>query len=900
MIQDVMHVHRTRGSGMLKIVLACFLAFLIHASWAQVTVPFQVVNTSTFPDTDLYVAVVGINYTTGAHIWIDPRNSQILPMDRSYNTVAGPTPNGNMGPGGDGRYANCFARLSDIPNKTFNLPPIAGCRVFISRGSQLYFYFFGSTGAPSGYTAPDHLNPNDPNKGIMFEIIELTNNQYGFFGNTSRVDAFKYPMGLELYGTNGYYKKVGELKTKDQIIADFRANVPAEFQGCVNSLGEIWAPSKTAAFQDGTNGTTPGPYANYLKPYIDQIWEKYKTVDMVFNAGEAGTFRCRVVGEELQCREINGGFEGKTGKVIRRPTTQEALEGKGVLDNGSNPDTRTVDLVVQAQLTAAINRHVVDVTTAVPGTQNWHDKSRFYPAAPMNYYARFWHLPGICIDQLAYGFAYDDVADHSPSLHTPVPTRVVAVFGGYSGSCTATAINPYLSINGGAWQNTSTASLNAGGSITFGPQPTDGTWRWTGPSGYTSTSRQITIANIQSHQAGSYRATYTNSCGAQSVRDFVITVNAVGPTVYQDCNFGGTASSLPVGNYTTAQLSARGIPNNWVSSVRVPAGYTVTLYDGDNLTGASRVLTADNSCLVNNTFNDLTSSISVAQTPASTPTLYQDCNYSGTGVSLPVGTYTTAQLSARGIPNNWVSSLRIPSGYTVALYDGDNLTGASRVLTSDYSCLVNNTFNDLTSSVQVSQGTSSGPCSGTAANGDYRYQVSTTGGSVTWTFIPQAPIAGSTMAILYVRTGSSTTFAGYTMAASGSNFVYTLPVAGGTAITFYFTYRVGNTTTERNSSASPHTYTAGATCAAGTVATLEEISSFEEEVTLYPNAVESTLNLPVNAKGAGVRILDQSGRALEKRVSSENTVDVSDLSPGVYIVLLREGNRIRPARFVKK
>ncbi|UOQ75360.1 hypothetical protein MUN84_11520 [Hymenobacter sp. 5516J-16] len=69
-------------------------------------------------------------------------------MNSSYNTVTGPTYNGNTGPGSNSKYAACFTRLSSIPNKTFTLPYIAGCRVFISRGQQLYLYFFGSSGRP--------------------------------------------------------------------------------------------------------------------------------------------------------------------------------------------------------------------------------------------------------------------------------------------------------------------------------------------------------------------------------------------------------------------------------------------------------------------------------------------------------------------------------------------------------------------------------------------------------------------------------------------------------------------------------------------------------------------------------------------------------------------------------
>jgi len=415
-------------------LLTLLLGWLLlpQASRAQGSIPFTINNTSPFPDTDLYVAIVGIDPANN-HVWINAANGQVLPMSSSYNTVTGPTINGNTGPGQNSKYAACFTRLSSIPNRTFTLPYIAGCRVYISRGQQLYFYFFGANGAPSGYTAPNPQNASDPNTGILYETIELTNNSGGFFGNTTRVDAFAYPMGLELWG-NGYYKKTGELKTAADVVAAYKANVPAEFQGTVNNAtGVISFPSKTPAFYDGTNGTTAGPYANYFKPYIDAIWNKYKNEDLIFYAGNAGVFKGRVdANDRLTVVGQSGAFTGRTGIITRRPTTQEAFEGKGVLATGVGDVT--VDLVVQAQMTAAINRHVVNTTTANPGQQNWYDVSKFYQAAPMNYYARFWHLPGISVDNLSYGFAYDDVADQSATLQTPQPTKVVATFGGYAGS----------------------------------------------------------------------------------------------------------------------------------------------------------------------------------------------------------------------------------------------------------------------------------------------------------------------------------------------------------------------------------------------------------------------------------------------------------------------------------
>jgi glucuronoarabinoxylan endo-1,4-beta-xylanase len=63
-----------------------------------------------------------------------------------------------------------------------------------------------------------------------------------------------------------------------------------------------------------------------------------------------------------------------------------------------------------------------------------------------------------------------------------------------SGSCTPTAIVPYISVNGGStWTQESAATVSStSAAVDLGPQPVSGgTWSWTGPSGFTSTARQI-------------------------------------------------------------------------------------------------------------------------------------------------------------------------------------------------------------------------------------------------------------------------------------------------------------------------------------------------------------------------------------------------------------------------
>ena len=87
---------------------------------------------------------------------------------------------------------------------------------------------------------------------------------------------------------------------------------------------------------------------------------------------------------------------------------------------------------------------------------------------------------------------------------------------------------------------------------------------------------------------------------------------------------------------------------------------------------------------------------------------YRDCPFTGLGTKVEVGEYNREAMERLGIFNNDVSSIRVPSRYTVTLYDGDNLDGESIVLTENDDCLTNNFFsnnttdwNDKVSSIKV-------------------------------------------------------------------------------------------------------------------------------------------------------------------------------------------------------
>jgi hypothetical protein len=111
--------------------------------------------------------------------------------------------------------------------------------------------------------------------------------------------------------------------------------------------------------------------------------------------------------------------------------------------------------------------------------------------------------------------------------------------------------------------------------------------------------------------------------------------------------------------------------------------------------------------------------------------------------------------------------------------------------------------------VIVNPDNSSGFC-GTLANGDYSYKAETVGSNVVFSFHPLSPIQGCALSIIFIKEGTGG-YSGNFMTAVGNDFKYTRAIAAGTPLSIYFTYSTPPTG-ERNSSATPHSYTVGANC----------------------------------------------------------------------------------------
>ena len=312
-------------------------------------------------------------------------------------------------------------------------------------------------------------------------------------------------------------------------------------------------------------------------------------------------------------------------------------------------------------------------------------------------------------------------------------------------------------------------------------------------------------------------------------------------TFYKDCNYGGYAVSLPEGNYNVGDLNAKGILNDDISSIRVNSGYEVLLYWDGNFAGSTLLVGGDNSCLVNNGWNDQASSLRVRKTTST--------NFSATiqaeSYGAMLGVQTEATTDAGGGSNvgyidtgDWMAyyNINFPSSgsykveYRVASVGGGKLSL------------------DLNAgAIQLGQVT-----------------VPNTGGWQTWTTVSHN-----------VNVNAGTYNVGIYAQAGGWNINW---------------FRI--------------TKNSGAKVAADMddfeIITSEYDPGKDFQITPNPVQQEIKLKASFNTDGGNVQLITEKGIEVYNATIQNGTIDVSHLSGGTYLLVYsRDGNKI-VKRFIKQ
>ncbi|MBK8951879.1 MAG: hypothetical protein IPM85_05775 [Chitinophagaceae bacterium] len=178
-------------------------------------------------------------------------------------------------------------------------------------------------------------------------------------------------------------------------------------------------------------------------------------------------------------------------------------------------------------------------------------------------------------------------------------------------------------------------------------------------------------------------------------------------TFYADCNYGGNAIRLQPGYYPGEKL---GIMKYAIASIQIPSNFQIKAFiNNDNLYGGSKLINTKSSCLDYSIKNKIGSLVVEERSGYggnnNLPTtdavvIYTDANYKGQSSYLLPGSFSK-MTQADGFPAKALSSLHVPPGFRVVLYEHENFGGKSITITESRSGFSYSSWNDRASSIKV-------------------------------------------------------------------------------------------------------------------------------------------------------------------------------------------------------
>jgi beta-glucanase (GH16 family) len=454
-------------------------------------------NTGNYSDSQVYVIAIGLNAAM-----------KYCHLDTAGNMI--PCVSGD-------NAAPYFVPLSSINGLQFPDTMIS-VRLYISLGAPLNIPFNTDAAGNVGIAYPNIDNPSDPSYTSVFDWEEFNLQNNTIFLNSSQVDMFGIPTQLRLYdnGAPNYTLngQMGIPYSMAQIVSDWAAQEPAEFQN-LNANNRISAPIH-GLFAAGKT------YANYFDSYINSMWAQYAASDLVLTiAGSVYTGR---VGGDGRLAFTTPG--DPVTYYVSKPTTQDVFMGAGALATGNG-----VEKQLEAQICAAFNRHVLQNISLA------NTPSAFYQAVPANYYAWFWHAHSL--NNLAYGFCYDDVSNQSTTLVSTNPRGMVVVIGANNqGTPTSIPTRTMTSVNITTSTFTITPTATKTNTLTFTATQTP-----TGSATRTATSTAVSTAVNTGTSTAARTATSTATSTAVNTGTSTATRTATSTVTLTAANTGTSTAT---------------------------------------------------------------------------------------------------------------------------------------------------------------------------------------------------------------------------------------------------------------------------------------------------------------------------------------------------------------------
>jgi len=231
-------------------------------------------------------------------------------------------------------------------------------------------------------------------------------------------------------------------------------------------------------------------------------------------------------------------------------------------------------------------------------------------------------------------------------------------------------------------------------------------------SGYSFThdASEICLSSTENDKIGSLEIEYRPTQPIYPVYPTEGSGNKI--TIYTECNYRGNSLSLAPGYYGGDKL---GLFRYDISAIEIPSSLKVKVFINNEYLGGSYYTLSENISCMNSTLNNRIGSITIEETYANNNNnnynnqyqpntnerivIFADGNYKGQSASLLPGTYST--MTQAGFPDNALSSLTVPVGYRVVIYEFENFAGKNYTITASKPGFIISGWNDKTSSIAV-------------------------------------------------------------------------------------------------------------------------------------------------------------------------------------------------------
>lgn len=387
-------------AGLLAVVPAA------GAAAAPQLLPLTVTNGSGLPG-ETRVYVVARDQASGEQGWVDAAGAWHafdLPESIPDGTAPPLAPDTSIPGPADGE------------SMTVHLGPgLVGGRIYIAFDAPLQLSL-----TPGGLVEPAAWLPSDPNHAVRYDWVEFARDGSRLFINTTMVDMFSVPLTVGVTNADGSSETQGKPVpgARAQVFADLAADPSTA--GLVQ-LGPDGTPLRAIAPVHGIHqGLVSG---THLDTYVADAWSYYASHPLTVDTA-LGVFTGQVTDGTFTFRDSTGATVGS----FAAPSTVDVYACQGALQPADQPD-QTAALAIGARICAALNRGTLSTATH-PGSdrQPTTDPEAFYPAeGTSNLYSAAMHRSQA--NGNAYGFAFDDVADFSPSINSAEPVSARLTVG---------------------------------------------------------------------------------------------------------------------------------------------------------------------------------------------------------------------------------------------------------------------------------------------------------------------------------------------------------------------------------------------------------------------------------------------------------------------------------------